>query len=51
MTEDRCDLICIDAPRAEAIREKLLVKGRPGRRRACQGTLRPHAADAGRRVA
>jgi ArsR family transcriptional regulator, lead/cadmium/zinc/bismuth-responsive transcriptional repressor len=24
MTEDRCDLICIDAPRAEAIRERLL---------------------------
>jgi DNA-binding transcriptional ArsR family regulator len=24
MTEDRCDLICIDAPRAEAIRGSLL---------------------------
>jgi ArsR family transcriptional regulator, lead/cadmium/zinc/bismuth-responsive transcriptional repressor len=24
MTEDRCDLICIDAPRAEAIRQRLL---------------------------
>jgi ArsR family transcriptional regulator, lead/cadmium/zinc/bismuth-responsive transcriptional repressor len=24
VTEDRCDLICIDAPRAEAIRERLL---------------------------
>jgi DNA-binding transcriptional ArsR family regulator len=24
MTENRCDLICIDAPRAEAIRERLL---------------------------
>jgi DNA-binding transcriptional ArsR family regulator len=24
MTADRCDLICIDAPRAEAIRERLL---------------------------
>jgi ArsR family transcriptional regulator, lead/cadmium/zinc/bismuth-responsive transcriptional repressor len=24
MTEDRCDLICIDAPRAEALRAKLL---------------------------
>jgi DNA-binding transcriptional ArsR family regulator len=24
MTDDRCDLLCIDAPRAEAIREKLL---------------------------
>jgi DNA-binding transcriptional ArsR family regulator len=24
MTEDRCDLICIDAPRAEAIRGRLL---------------------------
>jgi DNA-binding transcriptional ArsR family regulator len=23
MTDERCDLICIDAPRAEAIREKL----------------------------
>jgi ArsR family transcriptional regulator, lead/cadmium/zinc/bismuth-responsive transcriptional repressor len=27
MTEDRCDLICIDAPRAEAIRERLLGEG------------------------
>jgi len=27
MTEDRCDLICIDAPRAEAIRERLLAEG------------------------
>jgi ArsR family transcriptional regulator, lead/cadmium/zinc/bismuth-responsive transcriptional repressor len=27
MTEDRCDLICIDAPRAEAIRERLLDDG------------------------
>jgi len=26
MTNDRCDLLCIDAPRAEAIREKLLVE-------------------------
>ncbi len=26
MTNERCDLICIDAPRAEAIREKLLVE-------------------------
>jgi ArsR family transcriptional regulator, lead/cadmium/zinc/bismuth-responsive transcriptional repressor len=26
MSEDRCDLLCIDAPRAEAIREKLLVE-------------------------
>ena len=24
MNQDRCDLICIDAPRAEAIRERLL---------------------------
>lgn len=24
MNEDRCDLLCIDAPRAEAIRERLL---------------------------
>ena len=24
MSDDRCDLICIDAPRAEAIRERLL---------------------------
>ena len=24
MTADRCDLICIDAPRAESIRERLL---------------------------
>jgi DNA-binding transcriptional ArsR family regulator len=27
MTEDRCELICIDAPRAEAIRAKLLGEG------------------------
>lgn len=27
MSEDRCDLICIDAPRAEAIRERLLGEG------------------------
>ena len=26
MTDERCDLICIDAPRAEEIREKLLGK-------------------------
>ena len=24
MTDDRCDLLCLDAPRAERIREKLL---------------------------
>lgn len=24
MTNDRCDLLCLDAPRAEAIRDKLL---------------------------
>ena len=24
MNDDRCDLLCLDAPRAEAIREKLL---------------------------
>ena len=24
MSDDRCDLLCIDAPRAEAIRERLL---------------------------
>ena len=29
MTEDRCDLICIDAPRAEAIRERLLGERLP----------------------
>jgi DNA-binding transcriptional ArsR family regulator len=27
MADDRCDLICIDAPRAEAIRERLLGGG------------------------
>jgi ArsR family transcriptional regulator, lead/cadmium/zinc/bismuth-responsive transcriptional repressor len=27
MSQDRCDLICIDAPRAEAIRKKLLGEG------------------------
>jgi DNA-binding transcriptional ArsR family regulator len=27
MAEERCDLICIDAPRAEAIRERLLKDG------------------------
>jgi DNA-binding transcriptional ArsR family regulator len=26
MTNDRCDLLCIDAPRAEGIRKKLLVE-------------------------
>jgi DNA-binding transcriptional ArsR family regulator len=26
MSDERCDLICIDAPRAESIREKLLVE-------------------------
>jgi DNA-binding transcriptional ArsR family regulator len=26
MADDRCDLICLDAPRAEAIRERLLVE-------------------------
>ena len=26
MTDERCDLICIDAPRAEALREKLLAE-------------------------
>jgi DNA-binding transcriptional ArsR family regulator len=26
MASDRCDLVCIDAPKAEAIREKLLVE-------------------------
>ena len=27
MSKDRCDLICIDAPRAETIRERLLGEG------------------------
>jgi len=27
VSQDRCDLICIDAPRAEAIRERLLGEG------------------------
>jgi ArsR family transcriptional regulator, lead/cadmium/zinc/bismuth-responsive transcriptional repressor len=27
VSQDRCDLICIDAPRAEAIRERLLDEG------------------------
>jgi ArsR family transcriptional regulator, lead/cadmium/zinc/bismuth-responsive transcriptional repressor len=27
MAEDRCDLICIDAPRAESIRQRLLGEG------------------------
>lgn len=27
MSQDRCDLICIDAPRAEAIRARLLGEG------------------------
>jgi ArsR family transcriptional regulator, lead/cadmium/zinc/bismuth-responsive transcriptional repressor len=26
MADERCDLICIDAPRAEAIREKLMAE-------------------------
>lgn len=36
MTEDRCDLLCIDAPRAEGIRRKLLGEGaaRAGAERA-----------------
>lgn len=28
MSEDRCDLLCIDAPRAETIRERLLGEER-----------------------
>jgi DNA-binding transcriptional ArsR family regulator len=28
VSEDRCDLLCIDAPRAEAIRERLLEEER-----------------------
>ena len=28
MTDDRCDLLCLDAPRAEAIRRKLLDEER-----------------------
>lgn len=28
MTDDRCDLLCLDAPRAEAIRQKLLDEER-----------------------
>ena len=27
MADERCDLICIDAPRAEAMRERLLAAG------------------------
>ncbi len=27
MADERCDLICIDAPRAEAVRERLLAAG------------------------
>ena len=27
MTDEHCDLICVDAPRAEAIRERLLADG------------------------
>ena len=27
MAQDRCDLICIDAPRAEAIRQRLIGEG------------------------
>ncbi len=30
MTDDRCDLLCLDAPRAEGIREKLLDDGAAG---------------------
>lgn len=30
MTDDRCDLLCLDAPRAEGIREKLLDGGTAG---------------------
>src|SRR4051794_19355709 len=31
MSDDRCDLLCIDAPRAEAIRQALLEKGKAKR--------------------
>ncbi len=38
MSDDRCDLLCLDAPRAEAIRERLLDEetafGAAGRARA-----------------
>ncbi len=27
MTDDRCDLLCVDAPRAESIRERVLDEG------------------------
>jgi hypothetical protein len=26
MADERCDLVCIDAPKAQAIRERLLVE-------------------------
>ncbi len=44
MNEDRCDLLCLDAPRAESIRERLLDEetafGAAGRARALSDPTR-----------
>lgn len=44
MTDDRCDLLCLDAPRAESIRERLLDEetafGAAGRARALSDPTR-----------
>lgn len=50
MSEDRCDLLCIDAPRAEAIRERLLgeqtAQDAADRARALSNPTRLTLADA-----
>ena len=40
MTDERCDLICIDAPRAESIRESLFVEESAGKWRTERGLSR-----------
>jgi DNA-binding transcriptional ArsR family regulator len=50
MTDDSCDLLCLDAPRAESIREKLLgddeADGAAGRARALSDPTRLRLAAA-----
>ena len=41
MIDDCCDLICIDAPRAESIRESLIVEESAGKRRTERGLSEP----------
>jgi hypothetical protein len=40
MIDDCCDLICIDAPRAESIRESLIVEESAGKWRTERGLSR-----------